>query len=1074
MSVKSHELWKLLECKAKEEEPSTVSQFTDAVWQVCKYGIDLSSTIRDTFRTYTLHDETHICNVMTIMLKLVGELKSNLTRNECAMLIMAACCHDIGMSVTDEEKAYLRGCPDRMQTYLEKHPSDYNIAYQHGLCEGVTITDEILQHYIRANHHKRVSEQLQNIVWPEALGRSINIGNLISVCQSHGEDATIINQLPRSEPNLDLLFCAVLLRLGDILDFDATRAPDALFRYINLAHLDGIENEISRAEWQKHQASRGFIFSSYNQHNQHILFYRAECTNIRVEQSIISYLDWVDAELTACGKLIRYMEPRWHTLMLPGQVHREITARGYLSGAYKLTLDQERVLDLLVGRELYSDPAVFVRELIQNAIDAVRTRKQLDKNLPRNWTPQINIRTWVDDEGFHWFRIEDNGIGMTEQTIREYFLKVGCSYYNSDQFRADKIRCGADLNYKPISQFGIGILSCFMSDPKNNRVEVSTKHFMEDGKRYPAYRLSIQGINGYYYVANDEYHRTMAVEMPDYPKSSQAFISNPGTVIAVRSNPYQSGSVQSFKDIIDKYVLYPEIPIHYEGIEGVSDYKTEQDFVTAIEMLTPRNEDGTYQPVERIPIPEQYFLELEQKYPELVWEEKPYIAVYCLPLHYFTNNNPLIQGAIVFAQAEGGKINWNIPGLEEKYFPQATIWIHNDFQSHSPEITTLFKLSPEAHVSFEKNFLPAFKSELQRMDMPLDLDVNTDFSTYQILSVASMVNLQGELGSIIRAYNIEASSGLTYPFPELYKQLPWFKRWFDQHIPKSYEGGGVYIIAHNGIYAGVFDDLLFDDFMVIYTILILKDDYRPILDLSRNHIQNLPLKVTCSLDALADCICYSLKFSNLRVHKNNTFNALSPTKDYLDILNSPPFSLSNLYFFTNLGALTLSGIELALRTQEKLELKGLIQDNFHIVVLLQRFDLRILFSQKQRTSIYILEKRNAAIQEQLSAFPPGLFIPPLTGDVTHLGVYFLFGDNYCSRIPYNASHPFSEWVIKNRAILQNSVLGMYNQIIKQLQDGENLIENINASLARLRQIPHLGIEIPGDLTIDDFLVIGTD
>lgn len=55
-----------------------------------------------------------------------------------------------------------------------------------------------------------------------------------------------------------------------------------------------------------------------------------------------------------------------------------------------------------------------------------------------------------------------------------------------------------------------------MSDPQNNRVEVTTKHFMEDGKRYPAYRLSIQGINGYYYVANDEEHRTMTVEMPDH------------------------------------------------------------------------------------------------------------------------------------------------------------------------------------------------------------------------------------------------------------------------------------------------------------------------------------------------------------------------------------------------------------------------------------------------------------------------------------------------------------------------------------------------------------------------------
>lgn len=141
-----------------------------------------------------------------------------------------------------------------------------------------------------------------------------------------------------------------------------------------------------------------------------------------------------------------------------------ITPEGYLSGQFCLTLDQDRVLELLVGENLYQDPGVFVRELLQNAIDAVRTRQRLDRNLPRNWKPQINIHCWMDPEGYHWFRIEDNGIGMNEDIIQKYFLKVGCSYYTSSDFQREKYRCNADEDYSPISRFGIGILSCFMGD----------------------------------------------------------------------------------------------------------------------------------------------------------------------------------------------------------------------------------------------------------------------------------------------------------------------------------------------------------------------------------------------------------------------------------------------------------------------------------------------------------------------------------------------------------------------------------------------------------------------------------
>ena len=40
----------------------------------------------------------------------------------------------------------------------------------------------------------------------------------------------------------------------------------------------------------------------------------------------------------------------------------------------------------------------------------------------------------MDEEGYHWFRVEDNGTGMTKEIIENHFLKIGSSYYASDAF----------------------------------------------------------------------------------------------------------------------------------------------------------------------------------------------------------------------------------------------------------------------------------------------------------------------------------------------------------------------------------------------------------------------------------------------------------------------------------------------------------------------------------------------------------------------------------------------------------------------------------------------------------------
>ena len=585
MGFKDEKLWKILKAKAREEEErcgererENTEKYLTAVADICQYGVDRAKTIRDTFPFYTLHDEVHICNVMRLMAKLLDDRISSLTRDEAALLVMAACCHDIGMSYTEGEKKTLMNNKDAVRRYLDKNPSEYMKAYAAG-GEEPDLSDEIKMNFFRSIHHERIRELLQKIEWPRALRGRIDKEDLIRVCRSHGEE---VSELTALDPvhSLDRRFCAILLRLADILDFNDSRAPQAIYEYNEFDERTSYSEQYSEEEWKKHLSSSGFRFESVKDRSYpYPLDYTAECRLIQIEQKIKCYLDWVDLELDECSKMLRRFAGTWNDFVLPAKVDRHIQSEGYLSGQYRITLEQDQVMELFVGENLYSDPAVFVRELIQNAIDAVRTRKQLDRSLPSDWTGQINIRTW-SERGYQWFRIEDNGIGMTEDIIRNYFLKVGRSYYNSDEFRQEKHRCKADPDYTPVSRFGIGILSCFMGDKKTNQVEVSTKHFSENGIYYPALRLSMRGINGYYYMADQEKGHTPEPMQGVTDEERALYRNEPGTIIAVRTNLYQTGKYRGFREIIDQYVLYPEVPIHFESAEeGSFEYHTEKEFI---------------------------------------------------------------------------------------------------------------------------------------------------------------------------------------------------------------------------------------------------------------------------------------------------------------------------------------------------------------------------------------------------------------------------------------------------------------------------------------------------------------
>lgn len=107
----------------------------------------------------------------------------------------------------------------------------------------------------------------------------------------------------------------------------------------------------------------------------------------------------------------------------------------------------------LLARNLYSEPDVFVRELIQNAHDSIRRRQHEDAgHLGRI---DIEIRP---QESTILFR--DNGIGMDRDDIREFLSVIGSTGTGTARARLEESDPGAA--FQLVGQFGIGMLSAFV------------------------------------------------------------------------------------------------------------------------------------------------------------------------------------------------------------------------------------------------------------------------------------------------------------------------------------------------------------------------------------------------------------------------------------------------------------------------------------------------------------------------------------------------------------------------------------------------------------------------------------
>ncbi len=481
------------------------------------------------FPDYTDHGIQHINNVLKTCELIISEDAWNIfTREDSATLILAAIAHDLGMLINTESFNLLVS-PNNVATVEPGDISWYKLWNDFRLAtrrfDGATLTNllgspepvpldelnpdnfterglKIAGEFLRRHHH-RLSHEIIVLGIPSKQG-SIQLFDETPkhfreiagiIARSHGMpirncielldsfDRTAFREYRHIHP----IFLMALVRLADYLDLDDGRAPSSILAAKSL------KSPLSRREWWAHKAMVDCHSQVDDPECLHVVVEPTMLPNVSTFLSIEEKIEGVQHEFDASWAIIGEVYGRFPPLnrlalkirRIRSDIRNKNVIRQLPFIPYKASLESSKsdLLKLLIV-PLYGDnPEIGIRELLQNSVDAVRELKysmqsnqDLISEIKEDTDGDVVIKFDEDKDGNSWVIVNDHGIGMTWETICNYYLNAGASFRQSDAWKKKYTSESGESQVLRSGRFGIGILAAFLL---GDIVQVSTRYINE-------------------------------------------------------------------------------------------------------------------------------------------------------------------------------------------------------------------------------------------------------------------------------------------------------------------------------------------------------------------------------------------------------------------------------------------------------------------------------------------------------------------------------------------------------------------------------------------------------------------
>jgi molecular chaperone HtpG len=352
-------------------------------------------------------------------------------------------------------------------------------------------------------HHGRMAHEFALHGFPSgAFGAVVTLGNNASslefdhiadlsglIARSHSLPLRSSLQYLRSEPHYcgnvrnpydcHAPFVMALLRIADYIQIQAERAPAGPIKL-----MDNLRSPISLREWKTHLAIRQIS----REHDD------PECIDIVMNPPDVEIylnsrrlLDGLQQELdqswAVLGEVYQAARQESERMFPAGLAIRRISSNlddlqtfsrtvDYVPRLARLTVVAPQMVQLLAEPLYGDDPQIAIRELTQNAVDAVFELRDIRATCPESIVSNgetydldgcdVRIAIETADDGTRWLVCTDKGRGMTDDVIVDYFLSIGSSFRMSHEWRSAHTAACRGPRFARSGRFGVGVLAAFL------------------------------------------------------------------------------------------------------------------------------------------------------------------------------------------------------------------------------------------------------------------------------------------------------------------------------------------------------------------------------------------------------------------------------------------------------------------------------------------------------------------------------------------------------------------------------------------------------------------------------------